>query len=117
MVGVVGWGLVITLLGEWPVTPEHDWRFSFFVSLWLGICGAVLPLIWFLHRRFASPEAGETWHSFGMLSRQAAWVGSWATLCAWLQMHRTLNWAMALLLLAVFVLLELLMQTRQEIEE
>ena len=48
------------------------------------------------------------------LMRQAAWVGTWGTVCAWLQANRTMNWAMALLLIIILILLEALLLTRQE---
>ena len=106
--------MVFSLLGEWPVTAEQDRRFFFFAGILLGVSGTGLPLVWLLHRRFNSPEAGASWLSFGVLARQALWAGVWVSACAWLQMHRTLNWAMALLLLLVFILLEALLLTRRE---
>jgi len=116
VVGAVGWALIINLLGKWPVSPDHDRRFLFFVALWLALGGTSLPLIWLLHRRFGRPDAGESWRSFGVLARQAAWAGAWVTACVWLQMHRMLNWAMALLLAVVLVLLEALLLMRQRTE-
>lgn len=117
LIGLVGWGLFLGLLGAWPVTPERDWRALFFLAIWLAVGGTVLSLIWLLHRRFANPRAGETWSSYWVLVRQAAWVGTWVVVCAWMQMHRTLNWAMALLLVVVFVLLEAILYTRRAAEQ
>ena len=117
VLGLIGWVVVVRLLGQWPVTAEQDWRLPFFVSIWGAVVGTCLPLIWLLHRRFDMPEAGATWSSFGLLARQAFWAGAWVTACAWLQMHRTLNWAMALLILLVFVLLEVLLLTRHQAEQ
>lgn len=114
VIGLIGWVVVISLLGDWPVTAEQDRRFLFFAGIWLGVSGVSMPLAWLLHRRFDSPDAGASWPSFGVLARQAVWAGVWVTACAWLQMHRTLNWAMALLLLLVFILLEALLLTRRE---
>lgn len=112
--GLGGLALLRNLIGQWPVSAEQDWRLLFFVALWLALVGIALPLIWLLHRRFGRPDAGEDWRSFLTLARQAAWVGTWGTTCAWLQTHRTLNWAMALLLVIVLLLLEALLLTRQE---
>jgi len=106
--------MVINLLGQWPISPDRDLRPWFFFFLWLGVTGLALPLVWFLHRRFGRPDTGETWRSFWQVFRQAAWVATWAAACAWLQMHGVLNWAMALLLVVVFGLLEALLQTRRE---
>ena len=117
IVGAIGWSLLLNLLGEWPISPDRDLRLLFFAFFWLALSGTALPLVWLLHRRFGSPDAGESWRSFGVLVRQALWVGTWFTAGAWLQMYRTLNWAMALLLLVVFVLLEMLLLTRRESEQ
>ena len=106
--------MLSSLLGQWPVSVGEDWRTLFFVALWLALAGAALPLIWLLHRRFGRPDAGEDPRSFLTLFRQAAWIGTWGTVCAWLQANRTLNWPMALLLVIVLVLLEALLLTRRE---
>ncbi len=116
VIGVGGWILVINLLGQWPISPDRDLRPWFFASLWLGVAGTCLPLIWFLHRRFGRTDAGEPWHPLWIVFRQSLWAGAWVALCAWLQMHGVLNWAMGLLLMAVLALLEALLQTRREAE-
>jgi hypothetical protein len=113
-VGAGGWILLAALLDQWPVSPERDLRVYFFVALWLAISGTILPLIWVLHRRFGRLGAGESWHSCWVLARQASWIGIWVVGCAWLQMHDVLNWAMALLVLVVLILLEALLYTRWE---
>lgn len=114
--GLGGLALLSTLVGQWPVLAGQDWRALFFVALWLFLVGLSLPLIWLLHRRFGRPDAGEGRRSAFTLMRQAAWVGTWGTVCAWLQTSRTLNWAMALLLMIILILLEALLLTRQEAE-
>lgn len=115
--GAGGWILLTVLLDQWPVSPERDLRAFFFLALWFAVAGTTLPLIWLLHRRFGRANAGDTWYSSWVLVRQAAWAGIWVTGCAWLQMHDVLNWAMALLLLAVLILLEALLYTRWEAEQ
>lgn len=114
--GLGGLVLGANLLLAWPVSEEHDYRLLFFVAVWLTTSGIALPLIWLLHRRFGRPDAGEDPRSFLTLFRQAAWIGIWGTVCAWLQTNRTLNWAMALLLLIVLILIEVLLLTRMEAE-
>ena len=114
--GLGGLVLGANLLLAWPVSEEHDYRLLFFAAIWLTTSGIALPLIWLLHRRFCRPDAGESWRSFLTLFRQAAWIGIWGTVCAWLQTNRTLNWAMALLLLIVLILIEVLLLTRMEAE-
>lgn len=106
-----------SLVKQWPVSGESDLRSTFFASLWLTICGAALPLVWLLHRRFGPTRAANGGPGFGTLARQAAWVGAWGTACAWLQMHRMFSWAMGLLVAVVLVLLEALLQTRLDPDE
>jgi len=112
-----GLAIIGNLLQRWPVALWRDWRFAFLVAIWLTFSGLTLPLVWLLHRRFGRPDAGESWRSFGTLARQSAWVGSWGTINAWLQMNRTLNWAMALLMGVVLALLEALLLTRERLED
>jgi hypothetical protein len=112
--GAGGWVLFSVLLDQWPVSPQRDLRPFFFVALWLAVTGTTLPLIWVVHRRFGRADTGQTWHSSWVLVRQATWAGIWFVGCAWLQMHDVLNWAMALLLLVVLILLEALLVTRWE---
>jgi hypothetical protein len=114
IVGAGGWVLLSLLLNQWPVSPQRDLRPYFFLALWLAVTGTTLPLIWVVHRRFGPADTGQTWHSCWVLLRQATWAGIWAVGCAWLQMHNVLNWAMALLLLVVLILLEALLYTRWE---
>ncbi len=114
VVGLSGLGVVGYLLDQWPVSPERDLRPYFLVAVWLAASGLSLPLVWFLHRRFGKPSMGDNWRSLGVLARQASWAGIWATACAWFQMNRSLNWAMALLLLVVIALFEGILLMRQE---
>jgi hypothetical protein len=117
LVGAGGWFLLTFLLDQWPVSPERDLRPFFFLALWLAVAGTALPLIWILHWRFGRADIGRTWYACWVLVRQAAWVAVWVVGCAWLQMHDVLNWAMALLLLVVLILVEALLYTRWEAEQ
>ncbi len=109
-----GVAFLFDILGHWPVSDGRDWRTLFFVALWMVLAGVMLPLIWYLHRRFGRADSGENWLSTLNLLRQAAWAATWGTLCAWMQTNRTLNLALALLLLIILVLIEALILTRQE---
>ena len=109
-----GLALLIDVLGRWPVSDGQDWRTFFFIALWLVLAGVMLPLIWYLHRRFGRADTGEDWRSTLNLLRQAVWAATWGTLCALMQTNRTLNMALALLLLIILVLVEALILTRQE---
>ncbi len=76
------------------------------------ITGVMLPIVYFLNRRF---RAGDP-HVLVIL-RQAMWVGLWVTFCVWLQLNRTLGIAAALLIAAVLVLVEMMLQVRSRAAE
>ncbi len=104
VLAAIGWlGLAYTIL---MLDPELLPRWLFFFLLFLGLCGTSLPIVAFLNRRFASrPPAGE-----GVLIRQAAWVGIYGSLLAWLQQGRILNTALILFLAIGFILIEVLLR-------
>ncbi len=78
--------------------------------------GLVLPLAYFLNKRFgryADERFGESSATpFWVVLRQAMGVGFWAAFCVWLQMNRALGVAAALLVAGVLVLFEVLLQIR-----
>ncbi len=104
VIALVGWlGLAYTIF---MLDPELLPRWLFFFLLFFGLCGTALPIAAFLNRRFASrPPAGE-----GVLVRQAAWVGIYGSLLAWLQQGRILNTALILFLAIGFILIEVLLR-------
>jgi ABC-type xylose transport system permease subunit len=80
---------------------------AFLAGVAASITGLVLPLVYYLNRRF-----GSHFPSFWVVLRQSMWVGLWFAFCVWLQMNRTLGLAVALLVAAVFVMVEFLVQVR-----
>ena len=80
------------------------------------ITGLALPLAYFLNKRFsgyANRQLGQSEAPrFLVTLRQSMWVGLWTAVCVWLQMNRALNAAAALLVAAVLVLFEILLQVR-----
>ncbi len=82
---------------------------AFLASVMVAVTGMVLPLTYFLNKRFG-PDA--TAPSFFVVLRQAMWVGAWLAFCTWLQMNRTLGLAVAGLVAAVLVMFEVLLQVR-----
>ncbi len=83
--------IFLTLLGGglfalaiFAFTPTVWARWLFFFGGTLGLTGLALPAIWFLNLRFPSkPPAGTN-----VIIRQAAWVGVFGGLLAWLQQER-----------------------------
>jgi hypothetical protein len=81
---------------------------AFLAALMISVTGLVLPLAYFLNRRFGKSPSSQ----FLVVLRQAMWVGLWAAFCVWLQMHRTFGLGVAFLVAAVFVVFELMLQLR-----
>lgn len=83
--------ILLTLLGAglfalvvFAFTPNVWARWVFFFGGTLGLTGLALPAVWFLNLRFPSePPAGTS-----VIIRQAAWVGVFGGLLAWLQQER-----------------------------
>jgi hypothetical protein len=101
---VIGWGgLLIVVRGTVP-TLGPRW-FFFFLGV-LALTGPALPLVYFLNQRFPSTPPVEDM----VILRQSLWVGVFGSTVAWLQLGRVLTTGMALLLAAVFILIEVLLR-------
>ena len=83
--------------------------FAFLGAVLVAITGLVLPLVFFLNRRFGDAESTP---GFLLTLRQAMFVGIWVAFCVWLQMNRSLGLAVMLLVAVVLVLFEFLLQVR-----
>jgi hypothetical protein len=84
-----------------------DIVFAFLCAIIATTTGLALPIIYFLNRRF-----GETSPQFLVVLRQSMWVGFWVSFCLFLQMNRMLGIAIALLVAAVLILFEFIVQVR-----
>lgn len=103
VLAVIGWlGLLLVLIGTRPrVGPR--WLFFF---LWiLAVTGTSLPFIWLLNRRFGGRV------SQPILLREGLLAGLYAGLCAWLQINRSLNLPLALLLASGLAAIEWLLRS------
>jgi hypothetical protein len=101
---VTGWvGLLLVIRGTVP-TLGPRWLFFFFGVF--ALTGPVLPLVYFLNKRFPSdpPVNGL------VIVRQALWVGVFGSTVAWLQLGRVLTTGLALILAGVFVMIEFLLR-------
>ena len=79
---LVGWGGLYLLITE---TRPYVWpRWGFFILVMMVITGTVLPIVYFLHRRFP----GETPTEPNVIVRQAMWFGVYGATLAWLQLGR-----------------------------
>jgi len=96
-------GLAYLTLTAHPTAPAK----AAFLALWAcALMGTAWPVLLAVHRRFrGEPTAWTVW-------RQSAWVAAFGVTCAWLQMNRWLNLALAAILAGVFVVIEVLLNLR-----
>lgn len=104
---VVGWGGLFYLFQSTLPTVGPRWLF-FFLAV-LALTGSILPAVAFLNRRFPSNPPATT----GVIIRQSLWVGIYFPTLAWLQLGRTLTPALAVMLAAGLVLIEVLLRLRE----
>src|SRR5215213_1757607 len=79
---LVGWGGLYFLLTQ---TLPYVWpRWGFFVLVLIAVTGTVLPVIYFVPRRFPSEKLAEP----NVIVRQAMWFGVYGATLAWLQLRR-----------------------------
>ena len=99
-----GWiGLLIIIRSTLPMIGPR-WLFFFFGVL--ALTGPAIPITFFLNLRFPSKPPAD-----GMvIIRQALWVGVFGGTITWLQLGRVLTPGLAMILAAVFVLIEFLLR-------
>ena len=107
ILAVLGWGgLAAVILYTLP-TLGPRWLF-FFLGV-LALSGTVLPLVYFLNRRFPSNPPADP----GVVLRQATWVGVFGSTLAWLQLGRMLSPMVAGVLAIALLVTELLLRLRE----
>ncbi|MFU8827629.1 MAG: hypothetical protein ACNA70_09090 [Brevefilum sp.] len=101
---LIGWGGLYFII--WHTLPLIGWRWMFFFLGVVALTGPAIPITYYLNKRFPSDPPVE-----GMvIVRQALWVGVLGSTLAWLQLGRVLTAALALLMTAVFILIEFLLR-------
>ena len=79
---IFGWGGLLAIVN---LTLPFVWfRWGFFILVIAAITGTVLPIVYFLHRRFPSGPPAEP----NVIIRQAMWFGVYGATLAWLQLGR-----------------------------
>jgi hypothetical protein len=97
------WGLL-----QLPVTGVT--RAVFFVLLFGAITNTSIPPIAYLNARFGRCRDQRTYQA--RFVRQSIWLGLLTAVLGWLQMRRILTFSLAMILVAVFVLTETFLLTR-----
>ena len=104
---LLGWsGLAILVSTTLPVLGP---RWLFFFLFMSGITGLMLPVTFFLNRRFISIPPADG----GVILRQAMWFGVYGCIVAWLQQGRVLTGVLAIMLALGFAIVELLLRVRE----
>lgn len=98
------WGLV-----QLPITAPT--RTLFFVVLLSGITSTTMPPIAYLNARFGRFRDQRTFQA--RFIRQSLWLGLLIVLLGWLQMRRILTTTLAMIMTAVFALIETFILTRE----
>lgn len=77
-----GWAGLYLLITE--TRPEVWPRWGFFVLMLIAITGTLLPIVYFLHRRFPDEPPADA----NVIVRQTLWFGVYGATLAWLQLGR-----------------------------
>ena len=88
-------------------SANFDIVFAFLCAVVAAATGIALPVVYYLNWRF-----GRKSPSFLIVLRQSMWIGFWVSFCLYLQMNRMLGIAVALLVAAVLILFEFIVQVR-----
>lgn len=106
-------GLYYILTQVWPdqTTLFAQPQLLMLSMMFMGLTSATVPVTAYLNYRFAKGNWRE--RDKARLLRQGAWVGLSGVLLAYIQLVRALNWAVAIVLVGVFILIELFFLTRE----
>jgi hypothetical protein len=107
LVAILSWvclGFLVSFTSPGTLT-----KFVFLLLLFVALTATLVPIAFFFNRRFASPDSGEV---SVRAVRQSGLAALFLVLCAWLRMIRSLNWAVALLVLGLLVSIEVVILTR-----
>jgi predicted neutral ceramidase superfamily lipid hydrolase len=105
---------LVSWAGWWSVVqlPINDLtKTLFFVLLFAAIGSSLMPAIAYLNARFGRFRNERTYYA--RFVRQSILASAFAIAIAWLQMRHVLSSTLALILLAVFVLTETFLITRE----
>jgi len=108
ILGVIGWvGLILLFLLTVP-TLGPRWLLFFLVTL--AFSGIALPVVHYLHRRFP----GKPVATAVVMVREALLVGAYADVLLWLQFGKVLNFALAILIAAGLIAIEVFTRLREK---
>jgi len=107
--------IILALLGWFGLAsftyhnPPDAWnRWIALAILWPTLLTTFVPLAYAIHLRLENSD-----DIVLRAARQSALTALFLTLCAWLRIIRALNWANAILMLALFALTDVLLSARE----
>jgi len=108
LVAILSWvclGFLVSFTSPGTLT-----RLAFLLLLFVALAATFVPIAFYFNHHFARSESGED----GVRAiRQSGLAALFLVLCAWLRMIRSLNWAVALLVLGLLVSIEVIILTRR----
>ena len=105
---VIGWSGIAALF---YLSLPFVWaRWGFFVLGIMALTGTILPVVYFLHRRFPTEPPAES----NVIVRQALWVGVYAATLAWLQLGRLVTLYVILGLAGGLIAIEYFIRLREK---
>ncbi len=106
VLAALGWLALASFTRDNPPTEWNRW--IALALLWPTLLTSFTPLLYGIHLLL-----GRSQDILPRVLRQGVLVALFLTLAAWLQMMRALNWANATLMLAVFVMADILLAARE----
>lgn len=110
LMGMSGWAGLIYLMTQTKPTLSHRW--FFFCAIVVAVTGTSAPLVALLNRLFST----RTPVGFGMIVREALWVGIYFAALIWLNKGQVLTLSLAVVLAVGFILVEVLLRLRARSE-
>ena len=107
-IGILSWAGLWGVI-QLPITQPT--RVIFFFLLFVAVTSTVMPPIAYLNARFGRCRKKRTYQT--RYIRQSVWLGLFVVIAGWLQMRRLLTATLALILMAVFVLTETFLLSRE----
>jgi hypothetical protein len=109
LIAVLSWLGMLSLV-QLPVTRTT--KTLFFCLLFAAVTTTMMPVIAYLNARFGRFEDARLYRV--RFVRQSVWLGVFVSVAAWLQSRRMLDATVGVILLAVLVLIEAFMITREK---
>jgi hypothetical protein len=108
LIALLAWSVLWSVI-QLPVNALT--KGLFFVSLFVAISATLMPAIAYLNARFGHFQNRRVYQA--RFARQSVFTGAFIVAVAWLQMQRALSPTLALIMMAVFVLTETFLITRE----